>query len=100
VQHLVPEERYLIVDLATPEVWCMALYRLLLIHQKDRRSCLDVSVRRGVVHNTDRNLVCMKFKLKKPYRRRYKYRIEKRRFDVSQLRSGDDTDATVAVRHQ
>ena len=36
------------------------------------------------MHNIDHNLVCMKFKQKKPYRRRH----ETRRFDVSQLRTG------------
>ena len=49
--------------------------------------------------NTDHNLVCMKLKFKKPYRRRRECRIEKRRFE---LRSGDDTDtsseAPVSVR--
>ena len=62
------------------------------MHQKDRRSCLDVSVKRGAVCNTDHNLVCMEFKLKKPYRRRHECKMEKRRFDVSQLRSGADGD--------
>ncbi|XP_065886632.1 uncharacterized protein [Dysidea avara] len=64
----------------------------ILMHQKDRRSCLDVSVKRGAVCNTDHNLVCMEFKLKKPYRRRHECKMEKRRFDVSQLRSGVDGD--------
>jgi len=46
------------------------------------------------VCNTDHNLICMKLKLKKPYRRRHECRMEKRRFDVLQLRSGDDTDTS------
>ena len=47
--------------------------------------------------NTDLNLVCMKLRMKKPYRRRHECRREKKRFDVSlldvsQLRFDDNTD--------
>jgi len=40
----------------------------ILMQQKDRHSCLDVSVKRAAVCNTDYNLVCMELKLEKPYK--------------------------------
>ena len=53
-------------------------------------------MKRGTVCDTDHNLVYMKFKLKKPCRRRRECKVERRRFDVSQLRTGaSDCDSEV-----
>ena len=65
----------------------------ILTQQKDRGNCLDVSVRRGAVCNTDHHLVCMRLRLKKPYRRRRQGVVERRRFDVTQLRTCADNDS-------
>ena len=61
-----------------------------LMQQKHRSSCLDVSVKRGAVCDTDHNMVCLKLRLKKPHKRKQRCVTRGRRFDVTQLRTNVD----------
>ena len=66
-----------------------------LMQQKHRSSCLDVSVKRGAVCDTDHNLVCLKLRIRKPYKRKQCCVLKGRRFDATKLRTsvpGDSDD--------
>ena len=64
----------------------------ILMQQKHRSSCLDVSVKRGAVCDTDHNMVCLKLRLKKPHKRKQRCVTRDWRFDVIQLRTNVDGD--------
>ena len=55
------------------------------MQQKHRSSCLDVSVKRGAVCDTDHNLVCLKLRIRKPYKRKQRCVLKGRRFDATKL---------------
>ena len=56
-----------------------------IMHQKDRRRCLDVTVKRGAECNTDHQLLCMKIKMLGTCHRRIVPTVRTRRFDVAKL---------------
>ena len=61
--------------------------------QKYRSSCLDVSVKRGAVCDTDHNPVCLKLRIRKPYKRKQHCVPKGRRFDVTKLRNSVPGDS-------
>ena len=64
-----------------------------LMQQKHRSSCLDVSVKRGSVCDTDHNLVCLKLRTRKPYKRKQRCVLKGRRIDVTKLRTSVPGDS-------
>ena len=63
------------------------------MQQKHRSSCLDVSVKMGAVFSTDHNLVCLKLRIKKPFKRKGHCVPKGRRFDVTKLRTSIPGDS-------
>ena len=57
------------------------------MQQKPKSSCLDVSVKREAVCDTDHNLVGFKLRIRKPYKRKQHCVPKGRRFDVKKLRA-------------
>ena len=66
----------------------------IMMRQKNRRICIDVSVKRRAECNMDHQLVCAKLRLKGPFMCGKKHAEEERLFDVTQLNGGrmDDKD--------
>ena len=62
----------------------------MMMSQRDRKYCLDVSVKRGAYCNTDHHLVCTRLKFGRNYRRNPVNRTDHkmRRFDVEKFNSG------------
>ena len=84
-QYVTPgsRKRYSRTNMATPQQWSCIDY--VIMHQKDRRMCLDVSVKREAECNTDHQLLCAKFRLRKwTHKKRISFGGGKQ-YDVSKL---------------
>ena len=68
------------------------------MRQKDRKLCVDASVKRGAECNTDHQFLCAKLRM--PWKR--VARKETRRFDVSRLVwvSGEGKEALVSTKQE